>query len=73
MWNGEGGEKTRKGDRRGRQGSGVDRTGVASSLANPAEATPVARRCCGQPAREVSWSLRSLPPCPFRPEFTVLQ
>jgi hypothetical protein len=53
-------EKARKGDRRGRQGSGVEGTGVVDGPANPAEGRPA--KGCGQPARERSWSLRSLPP-----------
>jgi hypothetical protein len=56
-------EKTRKGDRRGRQRSGVARQGV--STIQPIRPTlgsaTVAQKCCGLPAREVSWSLRGLP------------
>jgi hypothetical protein len=52
-------EKARKGDRRGRQGSGVEGTGVVDGPANPAEGRPA--KGCGKPARERSWSLRSLP------------
>lgn len=47
--------------RRGRQGSGAGDRGVWPGQPIVRRRRQWARRCCGQPAREVSWSLRKPP------------
>jgi hypothetical protein len=62
--NGEGGKDEER-RQKGKAGQRSPRAGGVNSPANPAEAAPVARWCCGLPAREVSWPLRRLPPWQF--------